>query len=272
MGRLSERTIGRLRDLINGDNGEAGYLAGPKLVRLFNEAGYEETYGAGFPSRAQYTEDHLGRLADTVRVGEVLEYYFDPLTFVAGTLNLPDAVAVANRYLERDGLRLDSNGGRYRLAEIQTDTVPSLLDPTGDLLSAPGMAEHLRKCEERLESGDYSGAITSARSLVESLLQAISVELIGEQTDTKGNLQQLFLEVRKMLEARALGISDPERQTLTGLIDASIGVGRVRNTRGDAHGTPEPSERRQALLAINAARTIGWYLVDVIREQRERPA
>ena len=267
MGRLSERTIGRLREIINGDNGEAVYLAGPKLVRLFNETGYEETYAAGFPSRAGYTEDHLRRLDDTAHVRSVLEYFFDPLTYGAGTLGLADAVSVINPYLERDRLALTLVGDRYRLQELDQDTVPSL-GSDEDLLSAPGMAQHLRKCEERLQTADYSGAITSSRSLVEALLQAVSVELSGEQTDTKGNLPCLFVEMRKMLVQHGLAISDPEAQILNGLAETCTGVGRIRNSQGDAHSTPEPSERRDALLAVNAARTVGWYFVDLMREYR----
>lgn len=53
---LSEKTLEKLRVLINEDT---EYRSGPKLVQFFNDLGFQDTYGQGFPSRWMYTDEKL---------------------------------------------------------------------------------------------------------------------------------------------------------------------------------------------------------------------
>lgn len=50
---IQNKTLVRLRELINE---ETEYRSGPALVRFFNELGFSDVYGKGFPSRWVYTE------------------------------------------------------------------------------------------------------------------------------------------------------------------------------------------------------------------------
>ena len=43
---LQKKTLEKLRNLINE---ETEYRSGPKLVQFFNELGFNDTYGQGFP-------------------------------------------------------------------------------------------------------------------------------------------------------------------------------------------------------------------------------
>ena len=53
---ISQKTIEKLRLLINE---ETEKRSGPKLVTFFNNYGFTDSYGAGFPSRWMYTESKL---------------------------------------------------------------------------------------------------------------------------------------------------------------------------------------------------------------------
>lgn len=46
--KLSSKTLEKLRNLINE---ETDYRSGPKLVEFFNQFGFHDSYGQGFPSR-----------------------------------------------------------------------------------------------------------------------------------------------------------------------------------------------------------------------------
>ena len=51
---ISQKTIEKLRELINE---ETEYHSGSKLVTFFNQYGFRDVCGNGFPSRWIYTEE-----------------------------------------------------------------------------------------------------------------------------------------------------------------------------------------------------------------------
>lgn len=62
--KICSKTLEKLKDIINGDN-TAGYRKGSQLVDFFNELGFKDVYGQGFPSRCVYTIDRLQRINGT---------------------------------------------------------------------------------------------------------------------------------------------------------------------------------------------------------------
>jgi len=53
---LNKKTLEKLRNLINE---ETEYRSGSQLVKFFNNLGFNDQYGQGFPSRWRYTDDKL---------------------------------------------------------------------------------------------------------------------------------------------------------------------------------------------------------------------
>jgi hypothetical protein len=51
---ISSKTSEKLRSLINE---ETEYSSGPNLVKFFNSLGFNHSYGQGFSSRWNYTDD-----------------------------------------------------------------------------------------------------------------------------------------------------------------------------------------------------------------------
>jgi hypothetical protein len=81
--------------------------------------------------------------------------------------------------------------------EIETD---SILIPTGNLsdIGFGYVTEQIDKCNQKIEAGDYDGAITNARTLVEN----VCIFLIEEEKgpfEYNGDLPKLYKEVNKTI-------------------------------------------------------------------------
>lgn len=119
------------------------------------------------------------------------------------------------------------------------------------------------KCLDRKET-DPEGAITSARSLLETVCEHILEEL-GVDYDAKGDLSRLY---KKTAEQLNLSPSQHDeqifKQILSGCGTVVAGLAGLRNALGDSHGRrrsrPKPG-KRHAELAINLAGTLSSFLM-----------
>ena len=274
--KLSKRTISALQRVITGDKLDtnagplAPYLSGPKLVDFFNEYGFNDSYGQGFPSRWAYAEAKLEEINGTAQLTDAIEGAVYPPRFFDTPFEVSDAVAYLNRYLAFDGLELVLSAGHYRLRRlggqlVALDAELSPLDPT----SHDFIDEQLSKCDRKLRDGDYDGAITNARSLVEAVLIAIEARLVQEPPGYDGDLPRLYKRVQKVLnlDPTRTDIADSLRQVLAGLSSIVAGLAPMRNKMGDAHARSYRPERHHAKLAVNAAKTLADFLIETYAYQ-----
>src|SRR5699024_10929922 len=63
-------------------------------------------------------------------------------------------------------------------------------------LSYNHILEDIDKCEDRIGSGDYSGALTSGKSLIEGVCKEIIFNIEGEEVTGSLSLSALFSKVR----------------------------------------------------------------------------
>lgn len=133
------------------------------------------------------------------------------------------------------------------------------------------IAEQLAKLNDKLQSGDYDGAITNARSLVEAVLREIENQLGECSQPDDGDLLKRYKRVQRQLnlEPGRADLKGPLQQVLSGLAGVVSGIAGVSNKMGDRHArTYEPAERH-AMLAANAAKTLADFLVRTETAQRE---
>ncbi|ESU31676.1 hypothetical protein G3A_15285, partial [Bacillus sp. 17376] len=132
--------------------------------------------------------------------------------------------------------------------------------------------EDLAKCDKRFEEGDYSGNITSARSLVEGVCNAIIVNITGESLKDKLDLPALFTRVRKELNLNTDNpkLEKPLKQVLSGLISIVNGLAEIRNETGDAHHRRYPVNKHHALVVINSAKTVVTILFNTYEYQLDK--
>lgn len=83
---LQKKTLEKLRDIINE---ESEYRKGHELVAFFNEIGFNDIYGQGFPSRWVYTDSKLMEINGSPKIDQCIKKVFAPVNF-AGRIDVLD--------------------------------------------------------------------------------------------------------------------------------------------------------------------------------------
>ena len=112
---------------------------------------------------------------------------------------------------------------------------------------------------------DPDGAITSARTLLETVCKRILDE-VGEKYSDKDDLPALYRAVALKLQiAPSQHTDDVFKRILGGATSVVEGLGSLRNKIGDAHGQggkPVRPTARHGQLAVNLAGAMATFLVD----------
>ncbi len=279
--KLSERSIKRLGEIITGDKGLSPYRGGPKLVSFFNECGTNHTYGQGFPSRWMFAEDCIRQFNGTPTMKKVIMSAVDPRDFMGATVydketqqnkpaNLQEALTYLNGFLAFDGYEIVPHGKGYDVVDKTRGeiVVDVKLEPSH--LSHAFIMEQIEKCRTKMNQGDYDGAITNARSLVEAVLAAIEKEFDPAAPDYDGDLPKLYKRVQKHLNLSPENpkISNSLKQTLTGFISIIGGLSGLSNKMGDRHVREYKPAAHHAVLIVNAAMTFSNFIFDTYAYQQ----
>ncbi len=132
--------------------------------------------------------------------------------------------------------------------------------PKSKFLNSQYIDEQFKKCESRIDHGDYEGALTSAKTFLEAILQEISNVHEEKQNKDKSTLPKLF---KQTLKNTSLGnIDDHTKVILRGLITTVHGLSELRNKAGDSHPSKITPDKRHAQLAVNTAKTIACFLAE----------
>jgi len=97
---LQKKTLEKLRILINEDTERR---SGPVLVSFFNELGFNDIYGQGFPSRWFYTDEKLDKINGTPELDKCIKKLFAPVNFIGRFAELDKFIREFNEYLAFDG-------------------------------------------------------------------------------------------------------------------------------------------------------------------------
>jgi Abortive infection C-terminus len=132
--------------------------------------------------------------------------------------------------------------------------------------------ESIEKCERRIEIGDYSGAVTSAKTLVEGVCKEILENFPEVEIKKNISLISLFGKVRDNL---SLDPGDPKmdnalKEVITGLNKIVGGISEVRNSYGDSHLSTNKIKEHHALVVVNSAKTVVNFLFGTYSYQLER--
>lgn len=138
-------------------------------------------------------------------------------------------------------------------------------------LSYNHILEDIQKCEDRVNTGDYSGALTSARSLIEGVCKEIIFNIEGKEVATKPSLPELFKDVRNHLNLDPSNkeLQKPLKDVISGLIKVVHGLNEVRNISGDMHTRKVNPSLHHALLVVNSAKTVVNFLFHTYEYQRD---
>ncbi|MCT6698677.1 hypothetical protein [Rheinheimera sp. 4Y26] len=170
---LSSKSLEKLRELINE---ETEYRSGPKLVQFFNNLGFQDSYGQGFPSRWMYTDQRLEEINGSLELDKCIRAVFNPANFIGKLANLDAHITSFNQFLTFDKWKVVRNGADInfqRLEKVEID------EPTPDV-KAETEDEFLRREFTR-----------------------VSVSKLGLEGTVSGVLDQRIREIEKCFFGKA---------------------------------------------------------------------
>jgi hypothetical protein len=100
---LQQKTLEKLRELINE---ETEYRKGHELVKFFNELGFNDTYGQGFPSRWIYTDEKLKSINGSPEIDKCIKKLFAPVNYISRFTELDGFINDFNQYLAFDSWKV----------------------------------------------------------------------------------------------------------------------------------------------------------------------
>ncbi|MGO9447061.1 MAG: abortive infection family protein [Solirubrobacteraceae bacterium] len=157
------------------------------------------------------------------------------------------------------------------LERFASAPLDDLVSAEAEALDSASVLAAWGKAVER-RSGDPEGAITAARTLLESVCKTILDDL-GESYGSGDDLPKLYRVVSKALKLAPADYTDEQlRRILGGATTVVEGLGSLRNSEGDAHGRGRKSYKpsgRHAGLAVNLAGSVAVFLMQTWEDRRE---
>ncbi len=275
---LSERTIAALGKIITGDPTKPSgprvspYRSGPFILRFFNEvAGFNDVYpNQGADSRWSMAEGRIRARNGDPSLVKIIEEALHPAYFRDSTeFPIESAVEYLNPYLKDDGQELIEQAGRYRLRSQLNGIVTMEKSFAGSQeVNHIFIDEQCAKCDRKLVEGDYTGAITNARSLVEAVFLEMERRLDPAPPRYEGELGKLYKRVRALLNLDPTGgETQPFHLVLVGMSNVIDGIAPMRNKMSDAHPLSYTPAKHHAKLAANAAKTIADFIFETYEYQ-----
>jgi len=264
--KISERTIAALAKIVTGDSQISPYRSGPALVHLFNEFGANDVYGQGFPSRWYYAEQKLRVLNGSNALAALVRKVLDPRDWKDLGKSPDEAVRYLNDYLKYDGYEIIPDGLFFAARSLAGGAVAfDYPSPASREVNQLFIDEQVKKCDRKLAEGDFDGAITNARSLLEAVLTEVEQDLSEEDPPPyDGDLIKLYRRVQRLLnlEPSRKDISEPLKQVLSGLVSIVSGLSGLRNKMSDSHVRSFQPSRRHATLVVNSAKTLAGFVLE----------
>ena len=183
---LQKKSLEKLRDLINE---ETEYRSGPKLVSFFNDLGFNDSYGQGFPSRWIYTDERLAQINGTPELDKCIKKLFAPVNFIGRFTELDNFIKEFNQFIAFDKWKVIRNKAEITFAKA-----------------------------DKINFDDSSSEIKEDEFLKKEFSE-ISLEKIGLDSIITETLKLRFEEIKKCLSANApLSVIFLAGSTLEGIL------------------------------------------------------
>lgn len=133
------------------------------------------------------------------------------------------------------------------------------------------ISQQVAKCKKKIGAGDYDGAITNARTLLEEVLLHVETQLAGERLEYDGNLPSLYKRVSKKINMYPdKGTENSFNEILRGFISIVSGFSGISNTIADRHATVRHPQKHHAKIAVNGAMIISEFIIESFSYQKEK--
>lgn len=176
-------------------------------------------------------------------------------------------IETLTRRLERDGYIFQA--GRLICNKPQQAIVDAA---TVIALTEDSVSEHLEKARAKIATGDHSGAIANAYTLVEEFLKKILRQTGTSFNESEGDIRALYkcAAVPLNLEPKGDHLERYLKAILEGLQKQIAGLYEAANKASDRHARRYNPAMHHAKLAVNAAFTLCEFLLESYEYQRQR--
>ncbi len=243
--QLTPKTIQRLVVLINE---ETSYRSGPMLVALFNEVGFHDVYGRGFPSRGTFTEEHLKQINGREELERIIRRVFNPREFSECPEKFTACVDSFNAELRFDGWNIYWDEGLNDISFRRVRPAEAMSSITRRKIVVETEDDFLKK---EFKDITFDGLISIPS--VQTIIEARLVEL-KHCLDVNAPLSAIFL-TGSILEAVLLSISTSNPRLFCG----------AASSPKDKDGTVIPITKWRLESLINVAKELGYLKEDVHR-------
>ena len=198
---------------------------------------------------------------------ELFEQLRQTRSRLTDTVPVDRTIDTLTRRLERDGYafqagRLVCNRPQHAIVEATT-----IIALTEDSIS-----EHLEKARAKIATGDHSGAIANAYTLVEEFLKKLLRETGTAFNENEGDIRALYKSTAAPLNLEPKGdhLERYLKTILEGLQKQIAGLYEVANKASDRHARRYNPAMHHAKLAVNTAFTLCEFLLESSEYQRQR--
>lgn len=179
---------------------------------------------------------------------------------------------IFNENLEADGYEIYESRQISRRPVFAARLVTSPINIDNELnITSEFVREQLDKCESKLQRGDYDGAITNARSLVEEVLGEIYERYTENKLPASGDLLSDYKKVKDLL---SLSEDQHVHEGIKALVRSFKGIissiDTLSNKLGDRHRRVIKPERHHAKLVVDSAKTITDFLYSSLEYQSNK--
>lgn len=232
---LSTKSLEKLRNLINE---ETEYRSGPNLVSFFNDLGFKDSYGKGFPSRWIYTDEKLSKLNGTADLDKCIKKIFAPINYIGRFEELDKLLKDFNQYLAFDKWQVVRNDAEITFKRADKIKIAQT-EPTTELREDEFLKHEFS--DIKLELIELDGIITDVLKLrFEEIKKCMNSEaplsvifLCGSTLE--GVLLGIALKKPKEFNTASSAPKDKERKvkklhewTLNNLIDTAYELGLLK--------------------------------------------
>jgi len=219
----------------------------------------------------RYVISKLNKINGTSLLTKLVEQIFNNISFfqestnIESSYNIEENIFALNSVIKNDNYEIFRYKTKYRVYGLNDSLVDyQCLFCKNKLGAYTVIKDQIEKCYAKVISGDYSGAITNARTLLEQILREIECSLNPDAVEYDGNLPKLYRRVTNLLNFED-GLSEKMKtiyqQILGGLSSSINGFAGLRNTMSDAHPIERIPSENDAILAINESKTLTNFIV-----------
>ncbi len=156
---LQQKTLEKLRELINE---ETQYRKGYEIVNFFNDLGFNDTYGQGFPSRWVFTDEKLKQINGSPEIDKCIKKLFAPVNYIGRFKELDSFIADFNKYLAFDGWKVVRNKTEITFKKA-SDIDFGDSEPSSDIKEDEFLNREFK--DEKIEPIGLDGTITEILNL-----------------------------------------------------------------------------------------------------------